>query len=346
MDQLAPEDVRHDGLPLVDLHRHLEGSIRPSTVAELAAEHDVPLPGDVAALEVLLRAQCGDRGLLTYLSRIDVATSVLADGAACARVAYEAVADAANEGLDHLELRFSPGYVARQHGLAPGDVTAAVVEGARRAAAEHEIGLALIGILSRTFGPAATQRELDALLAHRDEITALDLAGDEAGFPVAQFAGQLEAGRRAGWRLTVHAGEAAGAPSVAAALAACSPERIGHGVRSIEDAAVVADLLRRGTVLEVSLTSNVQTGAAPSLVDHPLARLLEAGVACAVSTDNPTPSQTTIPDELAQARAAGLTPAQLTAVREHAVAAAFTDEAGRAQMASRARARARTKATR
>lgn len=179
--------------------------------------------------------------------------------------------------------------------------------------------------MSRTFGPESCARELDALLTHRGQIVALDLAGDEAAWPGELFEEHFRRGREAGWHVTVHAGEAAGASGVRHAIERLGAERIGHGVRAIEDPWVVELLAERQIPLEVSLTSNVQTRTAATYADHPLKDLVRHDVLAAITTDNPTASATTLSRELAEAApAAGLTPAEIATAQRTAAEHVFT----------------------
>lgn len=323
------------GLPLIDLHRHLEGSFRPETVAVLTERHRLDGPRDVDAARRLIQVPGQVATLVDYLRCNDHAVRALADLDACARVAAEAVQDAAAEGLAYLELRFSPLFMARPHGLVAADVVAAVVDGAR--AAERATGLRtnLIGIMSRTFGPNACAHELAALLTQSAEISALDLAGDEARWPGELFEKHFRRGREAGWKVTVHAGEAAGAAGVRHAVEHLGADRIGHGVRAIEDAAVVELLVARQVPLEVSLTSNVQTSTYAGYSEHPLAILMRLGVPAIITTDNPTASATTLPRELhAAAPAAGLDDELVRAAQHNAVEHAFVGDDERRHLAA------------
>ncbi|HYC71703.1 MAG TPA: adenosine deaminase [Opitutaceae bacterium] len=326
------------GPPLIDLHRHLDGSIRLSTMLDLAARHGLELPGRTPAElrpHVQIDGAVGD--LLAFLRRLDVMTSVLADAEACRRVARENVEDARREGLAYLELRFSPYFMGRAHRLDLGDVVGAVAAGAREASAATGVKVKLIGILSRTFGPESCRRELDALLAHRDELVALDLAGDEKNWPAELFAEHFRRGRDAGWAITVHAGEAGGAASVWSALRELGATRIGHGVRAVDDPRLLDHLAEHRIGLEVSLTSNVQTSTVPTLAAHPLRRFLERGLLATINTDDPGISAVDLPHELeVAAPAAGLTPAQVVQAQWNAVEIAFLSPAEREALRARA----------
>ena len=214
--------------PLIDPHRHLDGSVRLETILELGRQHDIPLPG--ATLEELrphVVITTPQPGLIEFLAKFRWMTGVLADYDACRRVARENVEDAKNEGIRYIELRFSPCFMADAHNLDPSRVTAAVIEGVREGAAATGVRVNLIGILTRTYGPVRARRELRALLDHRAGITALDLAGDEGNWPAELFIDHFREGRDAGWEITVHAGEAAGASSIVTAIEKLAPRASG-----------------------------------------------------------------------------------------------------------------------
>lgn len=171
-------------LPLTDIHRHLDGNIRPQTILELGRQYNISLPAQ--SLETLIphvQVIANEPDLVSFLSKLDWGVKVLASLDACRRVAFENIEDAARNGLHYVELRFSPGYMAMTHQLPVAGVVEAVIDGVREGCRTFGVQANLIGIMSRTFGEAACQQELEAFLAHRDQITALDLAGDELGFP-------------------------------------------------------------------------------------------------------------------------------------------------------------------
>lgn len=170
-------------LPLTDVHRHLDGNIRAQTILDLGRQFNLTLPAQT--LETLIphvQVTSTEPDLVSFLSKLDWGVKVLASLDACRRVAFENIEDAARNGLHYVELRFSPGYMAMAHQLPVAGVVEAVIAGVREGCKTFGVEARLIGIMSRTFGEAACLQELDALLAHRDHITALDLAGDELGF--------------------------------------------------------------------------------------------------------------------------------------------------------------------
>lgn len=320
--------------PLIDLHRHLDGSVRLETILDLGRLHKIPLPGDTLdALRPHVVVTTPQPGLIEFLAKFKWMTAVLADYDACRRIARENVEDAHREGIRYIELRFSPAFMADAHNLDPSRVTAAVIEGVREGEAATGVKANLIGILTRTYGPVRARRELRALLDHKKEITALDLAGDEGNWPAELFIEHFNEGRDAGWQVTVHAGEAAGAQSIVTAIDQLGATRIGHAVRAVEDEGVM-DLLRERRIgIEANLTSNVQTSTVPDYASHPLRKFLEAGLLATINTDDPGISGIDLAYELdVAAPAAGLDEAQIVRSLENAWDIAFLEPDERARL--------------
>ena len=315
-------------LPLIDLHRHLEGAIRLGTILDLANQHDLELPArDLERLRSHVQVTQPQPGIMAFIAKFDLIIGVLADADACRRVAYENVLDAANEGIDYIELRFSPLFMAQPHGLDPAAVTAAVVHGIRQGAEEAGIKANSLGILSRTFGPNLAYQELDALLTQKDAIVGLDLAGDEANFPGELFVEHFKIARDAGWGITVHAGEAAGPESVWQAIREFGATRIGHAVRAMEDPALVDYMREHRIGIEANLTSNVQTSTVPSYAAHPLKAMLEAGLLATINSDDPGISGIDLPYEFeVAAPEAGLSEAQIRQAQANALELAFLSD--------------------
>lgn len=275
-------------LPLTDLHRHLDGNIRLSTILDLARQHNLPLPAyETEALRPYVQVMSNEPDLVQFLSKLDWGVSVLADLDACRRVAAENVQDAASAGLDYAELRFSPYYMAMKHHLPVEGVVEAVLDGIASEVRNSPVRINMIGILSRTFGTDACHQELNALLAHHEHIVALDIAGDESGYPGDLFTDHFRKARDVNWAITAHAGEAAGAASIWQAIRDLGAQRIGHGVMAIEDPALMNYLAEHRIGMESCLTSNIQTSTVASLAQHPLKTFLEHGVLASLNTDDP-----------------------------------------------------------
>lgn len=315
----------HKDLPLTDIHRHLDGNIRAQTILELGRQHNIALPASTLdTLRPHVQVTSLEPDLVSFLSKLDWGVKVLADLDACRRVAYENIEDAARNGLHYVELRFSPGYMAMTHNLPVAGVVEAVIAGVKQGCRDFPVQANLIGIMSRTFGETACEQELNALLAHRDSITALDLAGDELGFPGSLFLNHFNRARDAGWRITVHAGEAAGPESIWQAIRELGAERIGHGVKAVEDRALMDFLAEQRIGIESCLTSNIQTSTVPSLERHPLKVFLEHGVLASLNTDDPAVQGIDIIHEYeVAAPAAGLSEVQIRQAQINGLEIAF-----------------------
>jgi adenosine deaminase len=321
-------------LPLLDLHRHLDGNIRSQTILELGQQFNIDMPADnLESLRPFVQITDNEPDLLGFLNKLDWGVKVLGDLDACKRIAYENMLDAAEQGLDYIELRFSPYYMAQSHQLNVADVVAAVIDGIQAGSKEVPVKAKLIGILSRTFGVEACQTELNGLLAHKQHLIALDLAGDELGFPGNLFEPHFKQARDAGLNITVHAGEAAGSESIWHAIKQLGATRIGHGVKAIEDN-LLLDYLRDNQIgIESCLTSNIQTSTVASLTNHPLKRFLDHGILATINTDDPGVSNIEIRHEFeVAAPAAGLTQDDIRKAQENALEIAFLTDSERKEL--------------
>ena len=312
-------------LPLIDLHRHLDGAIRLETVIDLGRQHNIPLPaGDVEGLRPHVQVTEPQPGVMAFLEKFKWLTAILVDYNACRRIAYENVQDLLQEGIDYAELRFSPWFMAARHGLDAAGVVEAVVDGVEAGVRDFSVPVQLIGILSRTYGVEVAARELESILSFSDHLIGLDLAGDEANFPAELFTPHFKKARDAGLHITAHAGESDGAASIRTAVEQLGAERIGHAVRLFEDPLVVDLLLERQIGIEANLTSNLQTSTVPTFDAHPLRRMLEAGLLATINTDDPGISGITLKHEYeVAAPAAGLTDRQISQAQANALETAF-----------------------
>jgi adenosine deaminase len=275
-------------LPLIDIHRHLDGNIRPATIWHLAQQNNIALPEN--SLEKFIphvQIQESEADLLAFLSKLDWGVAVLKNLDDCKRIAFENVEDAFNAGIDYAELRFSPFYMAQAHQLNIADVVAAVVDGITAGMKEFPTKINLIGILSRTFGVDNCQTELDALLTHKQNLVAIDLAGDEYNFPGELFVEHFKQVDKANLQVTIHAGEAAGSESIWQAINQLKATRIGHGVACVTDEKLMDYMLEHNIAIESCLTSNYQTGTIENLANHPIKTFLNKGLLVCLNTDDP-----------------------------------------------------------
>lgn len=314
--------------PLIDLHRHLDGSVRLETILDLAREHNLPLPAwEVEDLRPYVQVTQPRPGVMAFLDKFKWMVGVMVDYHACRRIAYENVEDAFHEGVDYIELRFSPWFMAEENALDPVGVVEAVVDGVEQGRRDFEIKVNLIGIISRTYGPEIGWNELKALLTQRDDIVGLDLAGDEVNFPGDKFVEHIQKGKEAGWFITIHAGEERGPESVWQALNGLGADRIGHGISSIEDPSLMDYLAEYQVGVEVNLTSNLQTTVVPDLMSHPLRQFLDHGILATINTDDPGISAIDLPHEYnIAAPAAGLSPEHIHQAQRNALEVAFLSD--------------------
>jgi adenosine deaminase len=311
--------------PLIDLHRHLDGSVRLQTILDLGRLHHLPLPAwEKEMLRPSVQVTEPQPGIMAFLERFEWMGKILVDYDACRRIAYENIADAFQEGIDYIELRFSPWFMAEPHQLDPAGVVEAVANGVEEGKREFGINANLIGIISRTYGPETGWKELEALLGYRDQLAGLDLAGDEANWPGELFVEHFKKARDAGWHITVHAGEADGSHSIWQAIRDLGAERIGHATRALDDPQLMDYLAVRRIGVESNLTSNFQTMTVADFPSHPLRSFLEHGILATINTDDPGISGIDLRHEYEiAAPAAGLTPQQIIQAQHNALEVAF-----------------------
>lgn len=297
--------------PKVLLHDHLDGGMRPLTVIELAAEtgYDGLPTTDPDDLATWVRRGADRNKLELYLETFAHTVGVTQTADSLERAAHEAAVDLADDGIVYAEVRFAP----EQHmekGLTLDEVTEAVLRGLRTGAANTDL---TIGLICSAMRQAAHSREIAELaVRHRDAGTVgFDIAGPEAGFPPTRHLDAFQYCMRENFHITIHAGEAFGLPSIQEALSYCGAERLGHGVRIVEDISVAEDgkaelgrlasFVRDTRVpLEMCPTSNINTGAAASLSEHPIDLLKRLRFRVTVNTDNRLMSDVSLSDEFSR----------------------------------------------
>jgi adenosine deaminase len=284
-------------LPKAELHCHLDGSVRPETLVELAREHRVQLPRQTPEeLAEFMRVDDA-QSLEDYLRRFDVTISVMQSEEALERIAYELAEDAADDGVRYIEIRNAPLLNVVQ-GLTLVQAVEAPLRGLRKA--ENDFGITARFIICglRQFPPESSlEMARLAVEFKNDGVVAFDLAGGEKGNPASRHAEAFRYARENNLAVTVHAGEGDGAESVREAVHICGANRIGHGTRLIEDPDLTQYVNDRRIALEVCLTSNVQTRVADSYASHPFREYFDRGLNVTLNTDNRLMSATTLTDE-------------------------------------------------
>jgi adenosine deaminase len=287
-------------LPKVELHRHLEGSLRLDTMVDIARQHGIEIPEDVLRLSTLVQVQEEDKFTFqNFLSKFNTLRMFYRSPEVIHRVTRETIEDAAKDNVKYLELRFTPVALSRAERFPLHDVIDWVITSAKETADKNNINVKLIASVNRHESTDLAEQVAWLAAEHSDGgmIVALDLAGSEAEYPAAPFAGIFKEAKQAGLHVTIHAGEWGPAIHVREAIEEFGAERVGHGVRILEDEKTTALARERQTALEVCITSNYQSGVVPSLEEHPLMKMLDAGLNVTINTDDPSISRITLSHE-------------------------------------------------
>jgi adenosine deaminase len=339
---MGPYDLgdltRLEDLSKIDLHRHLEGCVRLSTIVDLAREAGVALPAetleDLARTTTITRPVAGLDEALAAFAPFQASFRSLD---AARRIAREAVEDLDADNVRLAELRFSPAFMCGPAGLdwdAAMDAVVAGVEEARAAGADVAVGL--ICIVSRDLGLEAAGETVAFALAHRDRLVGFDIAGPELGSPPAMWAEVVRPISDAGMHLTTHYGESGPPEYPRDAIQMLATERLGHGVSVAADPAITRLAAEQGVALEMCPTSNWLTRAVPSVAEHPARRLLHEGVRVTINTDNPGLMGIDLTNEYRLARTAmGFSYDDLRTAVRNALDASFLPPAGKADVRRR-----------
>jgi adenosine deaminase len=321
-------------LPKTELHCHLDGSLRPRTVLELAQQQNVTLPTtNLAKLTRLMQAGKRTRNLGDYLKIFDITLSVMQQKESLYRVAYELVEDCADENVRHLEVRYSP-ILHRKRRLSFEDIVDPVIAGLRDAGAKYSVSTGVIICGIRSMPPKTSVALAELAVAYRDRgVLAFDLAGQERDYPAKMHREAFEIVHKNHINSTVHAGEAFGPSSIAQALHYCGAHRIGHGTRLLEDDVLLRYVRDHRVPLEMCLSSNVQTRVSRTPAAHPFGQYFRQGLRVTLNTDNRLMSATTVSDEIAlAARAFKLSPYEIKRIILNGFKSAFMPYPQKARM--------------
>jgi adenosine deaminase len=321
-------------LPKTELHCHLDGSLRPRTVLELAQQQNVALPTtNLAKLTRLMQAGRRTRNLGDYLKIFDITLSVMQQKESLYRVAYELVEDCADENVRHLEVRYSP-ILHRKRRLSFEDIVDPVIAGLRDAGAKYSVSTGVIICGIRSMPPKTSVALAELAVAYRDRgVLAFDLAGQERDYPAKMHREAFEIVHKNHINSTVHAGEAFGPSSIAQALHYCGAHRIGHGTRLLEDDVLLRYVRDHRVPLEMCLSSNVQTRVSKTPEAHPFGQYFRQGLRVTLNTDNRLMSATTVSDEIAlAAKAFKLSPYEIKRIILNGFKSAFMPYPQKARM--------------
>jgi aminodeoxyfutalosine deaminase len=291
--------------PKIELHVHLEGTVRPETLLAIARRNDYALPADtVEGLAGLYEYRDFEHFIEVWI----LTTNALRTRDDFRQVVVDYAAEAATHGAVYVEAIFSPAErIAR--GVRWDEIFAGYCDGAQEAEEQHGVTVRLTPDIYRGASAEAAEEVVRHAAAHRERgVVGIGLGGLETQFPPEPYAEVFALAKAEGLGSVPHAGEVAGPASIRGAIGALNADRIRHGFRAIEDPALVDEIVERGVVLDVTPVSNVRTGAVASLDDHPLPHLVEAGVRCSISTDDPAMFDTDLTREYAAAAALGVDP--------------------------------------
>jgi aminodeoxyfutalosine deaminase len=291
--------------PKIELHVHLEGTVRPATLLEIARRNDYALPTET---EEGLAELYDFRDFAHFIEVWILTTNALRTEEDFRQVVVDYAAEAASHGAVYLEAIFSPGERVKR-GIAWDAIFSGYCDGAHEARELHGVEVRLTPDVVRGFPLEDAEQVVRYSAAYRDRgIVGVGLGGLEADYPPEPYEPAFTLARELGLASVPHAGEVAGPPSVRVALEELGADRVRHGIRAIEDPGLVNELAGRGTVLDVCPISNVRTRAVASLETHPLPRLVEAGVRCSISTDDPAMFGTDLTTDYDAAARLGLSP--------------------------------------
>jgi aminodeoxyfutalosine deaminase len=287
--------------PKIELHVHLEGTVRPDTLRAIAKRNDYALPDDLESLYQF-------RDFAHFIEVWILTTNALRTAEDFRQVVVDYAEEARSHGCVYLEGIFSPAERVRR-GCAWDEIYEGVCEGAQEARERHGVEVRLTPDIPRGFTQEEAHATVEWAARFRERgVVGVGLGGLEAQFPPEPYEPAFTLARSLGLASVPHAGEAAGASSVRGALEELGADRIRHGIRSVEDPGLVAELAGRGTVLDVCPLSNLRTGVVGSLEQHPLPQLVAAGVRCSISTDDPAMFDTDLTRDYEAAAALGVSP--------------------------------------
>jgi aminodeoxyfutalosine deaminase len=308
--------------PKIELHVHLEGAVRAESLEEIARRNGRPLPNGLASLHRF-------RDFRHFIETFERRLGALQTHDDFRRIVVEYAAEAASHGAVYIEGIFVPGL---WRGLDTDEVFSGYCDGAQEARELHGVEVRLTPDVPGVYTPEEAEKIATFAVRYRERgVVGLGLVGLDSDQTMRPFARAFAVAREGGVGAVPHAGEVAGPESVRGALDVVQAERIRHGIRAEEDPGLVRELAGRGTVLDVCPLSNLRLGVVASLAEHPLPRLVAAGVRCSVSTDDPAMFDTDLTRDYEAATSLGLSPRDLY---ETGVAGALCDESARARLAA------------
>jgi adenosine deaminase len=291
-------DPKYNDLPKTEIHCHLEGAIRTETIIDIAREFNLKLPSyEVDELDQHVKVFNQLHNLEAVLEAFGIFQDSITSPAVFERIAWELFEDCARQNIKLFEVRFSPDWAFHGHHLDWDACLDGLLRAKEKAEREFDMVIAIIAITSRGMGAESCVKTVDWAIRHQQHIQAVDLADGELLYPMSDFVRPILKAKRAGLKVTIHSGEDTPASAVWDTIHAFQPDRIGHGIHSIEDMKVIDLIKERNITLEANPWSNYLTNSVRRIEEHPLKRLFDLGVKVTINSDDPEVLETNVNNE-------------------------------------------------
>ena len=291
-------DPKYNDIPKTEIHNHLEGAIRTQTIIDIAKEHNLQLPSyDASELDKHVKVYDQLRDLQAVLDAFAIFQNSIASPDVVERIAWELFEDSAKQNIKLFEVRFSPDWAFHGHGMDWDKCLEGLIRAKVRAEAEFDMAIGYIAITSRGMGGESCVKTVDWAIRNREHILGVDLADGELLFPASDFVKPILKAKDAGLKVTIHSGEDTPASYVIDTIQKFKPDRIGHGIHSIEDMKAVEMLIEKDITLEVNPWSNYLTNSVRTIEEHPLKKLFDLGVKVTINSDDPEVLETNLNNE-------------------------------------------------
>jgi len=321
-------DARYNDIPKTELHIHLEGSIRTSTIIDIAREYALQLPSyESAELDKHVKVYEQMRDLGAVLEAFAIFQKSIASPAVVERIAWELFEDAAKQNIRLLEVRFSPDWAFHGYNLDWDACLDGLLRARERAEREFDMAVGYIAITSRSMGAESCVRTMDWAIRYKNHFVGVDLADAEDIYPIKDFAKPVLRAKDAGLKVTVHSGENTPAAAVVDTIQTVHPDRVGHGIHIIEDMQAVECVKENNITLEVNPWSNYLTNSVRTIEEHPLKKLFDLGVKVTINSDDPEVLETNLNNEYRIAHEIlGMSMDEITTCNRYAYEASFLPE--------------------
>lgn len=291
-------DPKYNDIPKTEIHCHLEGSIRTQTIIDVAREYNLKLPAyEASELDKCVKVFDQLRDLQAVLDAFAIFQNSITSPAVVERIAWELFEDCARQNIKLFEVRFSPDWAFHGHNLDWDGSLEALLRAKERAEHEFDMAIGIIAITSRGMGAESCVKTVDWAIRNKQHIQAVDLADGELLYPMSNFVKPILRAKDAGLKVTIHSGEDTPASAVWETIHAFQPDRIGHGIHSIEDMKVVELIKQRNITLEVNPWSNYLTNSVQTIEEHPLKKLFDLDLRVTINSDDPEVLETNVNNE-------------------------------------------------